>query len=92
MDTSALPIDQTQQAIIDEFSRFEQWEDRYKRIIELGRALPELPEEHKIEKNRVRGCQSNVWLVPELREGRVHFAATSDAHIVRGLVALILRL
>lgn len=92
MDTGADTIDQTQQAIIDEFSRFSEWEERYKRIIELGRALPDLADEHKTEKNRVRGCQSNVWLVPELREGRVHFAATSDAHIVRGLVALILRL
>jgi cysteine desulfuration protein SufE len=92
MESTLETIEQTQQQIIEEFSRFTDWEERYRKIIETGKALPDLPEELKIEKNRVRGCQSNVWLVPELKERRIHFAATSDAHIVRGLVALILRL
>lgn len=84
----------TQQQIVDEFARLEQWEDRYRRIIELGKALPaieDLPEPVRDEKFRVRGCQSTVYLKPEMREGKILFTATSDAMIVRGLIALLLR-
>ncbi len=86
-------IDDTQRRIIEEFSRHEDWEDRYRRIIELGGLVPDIPDEYKIEKYRVRGCQSTVYLHASLNEeGRVVFRATSDAEIVRGLIALLLQL
>ncbi|MEN6624631.1 MAG: SufE family protein [Candidatus Sumerlaeia bacterium] len=94
MTDSVSDIILTQQQIVDEFSRLEEWEDRYGRIIELGKRLPaleELPEDARDEKFRVRGCQSTVFLKPELREGKIFFQATSDAMIVRGLIALLLR-
>ena len=83
-----------QDRIVEEFASLEQWEDRYRRIIELGRRLPsieELPAEARQDKFRVRGCQSTVYLMPELSGGRVRFTATSDAMIVRGLIVLLLR-
>ncbi len=95
MADPAAEISRAQEQIIEEFSNLEQWEDRYRRIIELGRSLPaieELPAEARDEKFRVRGCQSTVYLKPELRQGRVRFVATSDALIVRGLIALLLRI
>lgn len=84
-------IEQAQQAIVEDFSRFGEWEERYAHLIDLGRQLPELPEEYMVDKFRVRGCQSTVYLHPKLQDGRVIFEATSDAMIVRGLIALLLR-
>jgi cysteine desulfuration protein SufE len=81
-----------QQDIIDEFSLFDDWMDRYQYIIDLGRRLPEFPDELRTEDNRIRGCQSQVWFVPEQRDGRLYFQAISDAAIVSGLIALLLRL
>jgi cysteine desulfuration protein SufE len=81
-----------QQEIIDEFSLFDDWMDRYQYLIDLGRRLPEFPEELRTEENRIRGCQSQVWFVPEQRDGRLYFQAISDAAIVSGLIALLLRL
>ena len=79
--------------IIDDFALIDDWEERYRYVIELGRALPELPEAARTEENRVRGCASQVWLVTEPRpDGTVHFRGDSDAHIVRGLIAILLRL
>lgn len=88
-----MPTIETQQAaIIEEFNQLPDWDARYKHIIDLGKALPALPEEHRVESNLVRGCQSQVWMVAELDdEAKVQFLADSDALIVRGLVALILR-
>ena len=77
-------------AIRDAFAFFDAWEDRYRFIIDLGRELPNLDEAHKNPANLVRGCQSQVWLVTERRNGALHFAIDSDAHIVRGLIAIIL--
>lgn len=69
------------------------WEDRYKKIIELGKKLPSLDEQFKIEDNLIRGCQSQVWLVAELDpQGKIRLKADSDALIVKGLVALILNI
>lgn len=76
--------------IIDTLSFFDSWEERYKYIIDLGRELPPLADEHRIEDNLVRGCQSQVWLVHDLQDGRLRFAADSDAHIVRGLLGVVL--
>jgi cysteine desulfurase/selenocysteine lyase len=86
-------IDNTQQRIIDAFADYVDWEERYRKIIELGETIGDIPEEYKIEKYRVRGCQSTVYLHASLNEqGRVLFKATSDAEIVRGLIALLLQL
>ncbi|TGG90393.1 SufE family protein [Natronospirillum operosum] len=76
--------------IVDTLSFFDSWEERYKYIIDLGRELPPLADEHRIEDNLVRGCQSQVWLVHDLQDGRLRFVADSDAHIVRGLLGVVL--
>ncbi len=76
--------------VIETFDFLEDWEDRYKYIIELGRALPPFDEKYMTEENRVHGCTSRVWLIHELVDGKVIFKGESDAHIVRGLVSLIL--
>ncbi|MFC0283026.1 SufE family protein [Camelimonas abortus] len=81
-------------AVIDDFAFLDDWEDRYRYLIELGRQLPPMPAEAHTEENRVRGCASQVWLesqVEQTPEGpRLHFLGDSDAHIVRGLVAVAL--
>ncbi len=76
--------------VLETFEFLDDWEDRYKYIIDLGRGLPEFDEKFMVEENRVHGCTSRVWLVHELIDGKVVFKGESDAHIVRGLVALIL--
>lgn len=81
-----------QQEIIEDFEMFEDWMDRYQYLIDLGRRLPEFPEELQTEENRIRGCQSQVWFVAQEHDGRLDFQAISDAAIVSGLIALLLRL
>lgn len=89
--TKSLP--EIQDEIVAEFESFQDWDERYRHIIDLGRKLPPFPEEQRVAKNIVKGCQSQVWMVAELAEdGRVYFQADSDAMIVRGLIALLLRL
>lgn len=80
-----------QKEIVAEFSGLTDWEDRYKKLIELGKALPDLPDPKKLEDFKVKGCQSQVWIHAHLENGRVIFEADSDAILVRGLVALLLR-
>ena len=80
-----------QAEIVDTFSFFDDWTDRYQYIIDLGRKLPDLLPEQKIESNRLQGCQSQVWIVTENREGRLHYDAISDSAIVSGLIALMLQ-
>ena len=82
--------DITAQDIVDTLSFFDNWEDRYKYIIELGKELSPLAEEHKTEANFVRGCQSQVWLIHRLEDGRLYFEADSDAFIVRGLLGVVM--
>lgn len=82
---------ETQQNILREFKALEDWTERYKYIIKLGKELPPLDEEHKIEENLVRGCQSQVWLHTHLDDDKVIFEADSDAAITKGLVALMVR-
>lgn len=84
-------IHSIEQQIIAEFARFNNWEDKYAHVIALGKTLQPMSEELKTEANRVRGCQSQVWLHAKLEGDRVVFVADSDAVIVRGLVALLLR-
>jgi len=91
MPTEYPAIDDAAQSIIDEFSLFEDWMERYEYIVELGQNLAGLPEDKKTDTYRVKGCQSQVWFVATEQDGRVHFDADSDAMIVRGLIALLLR-
>ncbi len=86
-----MSIDQIQDEIIEDFSALDDWMDRYQLLIDMGSALPPLAAEYKVEQNLIDGCQSRVWLFAELTEGRVHFLAESDALIVKGIVALLLR-
>ncbi len=82
---------EAQAEIIDEFSFFDDWMDRYQYLIDLGRKLPEFPEALKTEEHRLHGCQSQVWLVASGDETRIDLQATSDSAIVSGLIALLLR-
>lgn len=86
---------QEMQEIIDEFSLFGDWEDRYAYLIDLGKKLNSLEERHKTDSNKVTGCTSQVWLIAENSGGDspiVTFRADSDAYIVKGLIALLLRI
>lgn len=83
-------IDISADDIIDTLGFFDSWEDRYKYIIDLGKELPPLAEEYRTEANLVRGCQSQVWLTSEMQDGRLRFAADSDAFIVKGLLGVVL--
>jgi cysteine desulfuration protein SufE len=78
-------------AIAEELSFFEDWMDRYRQIIDWGRALPPYPDEWRDKAHKVEGCQSQVWLAAEERDGRLFLAGASDAAIVSGLIALLLR-
>lgn len=94
MSTLELPatIAERAHALTSEFQALDGWEARYKRLIELGRALGDLPDSLKDEDHKVRGCQSQVWLHAEVdSEGRVQFRGDSDALIVKGLVSILLR-
>lgn len=71
------------------FLKFNDWEDRYKEIIQIGRTLPPYPEDKREEKFKVKGCQSQVWLYPEFKDGKVFFEADSDAVLVKGIVGLL---
>jgi len=82
--------DITAEDIVDTLSFFDNWEERYKYIIDLGKELPPLADEHKTEDNFVRGCQSQVWLIHRLENGCLYFEADSDAFIVRGLLGVVL--
>jgi len=86
-----ISINEVQQEIIDEFSLFDDWTDRYEYIIDLGKKLPPLPEKNKTEDNLIKGCQSQVWLTAHLEHGTVVFEGDSDAIIVKGLVSLLIR-
>lgn len=89
---SASNIQERQNKVIQDFSAYQQWEDRYKKIIEMGKAMAEMPDSLKTEQNLIKGCQSQVWLHATLNDkGQVVFQGDSDALIVKGLVALLLR-
>lgn len=87
-----MTIEEIQQEVIEEFSDYEDWMDKYQLLIDLGSEQEPLPAEYKIESNLIDGCQSRVWLQADLTdEGRIHFQAESDALIVKGIVALLIR-
>jgi len=85
-------ISVAQDELIADFELFEDWMDRYQYLIDLGRRLPDFPDELRTEENRIRGCQSQVWFVADKKDDRLEFRAISDAAIVSGLIALLLRL
>ncbi|OHV11920.1 SufE family protein [Kushneria phosphatilytica] len=83
---------QEQAELIDEFNMFDNWMDRYQYIIDMGRQLPEFPEEWKNDQTRIEGCQSRVWMHHERQGEQLHFQAASDAAIVSGLIAVLMRI
>lgn len=86
-----MEIKQIQREIVDEFSWFDSWQDKYQYIIDLGRALPVLSAQYKKDDFLIKGCQSLVWLYPEFKDGKVWFHADSDAIITKGIIALLVR-
>ncbi len=85
-------IEEEQEEIVDEFTSVDDWMDRYTMIIDEGNSLPPLPEKYRTPSNLIEGCQSRVWVNAELTpEGRIHFEADSDALIVKGIIALLVK-
>jgi len=84
-------IAEIEEEIVDEFSFFESWQDKYEYIIELGKKLKGYPEDKQTVENKVKGCQSSVWLVTDEHAGKIIFKADSDSTIVKGLIALLIR-
>jgi cysteine desulfuration protein SufE len=84
-------IEEIESEIVEEFSLFDSWDDKYEYIIDLGKKLPELDAVHKTDDNKVRGCQSTVWLVADYKDGKIFFKAESDAVIVKGLISMLIR-
>jgi cysteine desulfuration protein SufE len=87
-----MTLQERQKQLVAEFASFSDWEDRYKKLIEFGKKLPDLPEAKKTEDARVKGCQSQVWMHAHMDGRNVIFEADSDALLVRGLVAMLLRI
>ena len=81
-----------QQELVEEFEMFDNWMDRYQYIIDMGKQLPDFPEERRTEEYKIQGCQSNVWMCNEQAGDKLVFKATSDAAIVSGLIAVLLRI
>ena len=84
-------IEETEKEIAEEFSLFDSWDDKYEYIIDLGKKLPPLEDQYKTDENRVRGCQSTVWLVADYHDGKIFYKAESDAVIVKGLISMLIR-
>lgn len=91
MTDEILTIDQIQDQIVEEFGLFDDWTDKYEYIIEMGKKMPDLDEKFKTDDNKIKGCQSNVWLTADLKGSLLHFYADSDAIIVKGLVSMLIR-
>ena len=86
-----LTIAETEREIVEEFALFDSWDDKYEYIIDLGKKLPVLDPKYKKDENRVRGCQSSVWLVADYEKGKLYYYADSDAVIVKGLISMLIR-
>jgi cysteine desulfuration protein SufE len=85
-----MTINEKQDEIIEEFSVFDDWMDKYSYLIEIGNSLEGFDEKNRVEQNLIEGCQSRVWLNAELKDGKVYFTADSDAIITKGIVALLI--
>lgn len=86
-----MSIAETEHEIVEEFAMFEQWDDKYQYIIDLGKSLEPLNEKYKTDDRLIKGCQSRVWLHTEMKDSKIYFHADSDAIITKGLVALMVR-
>lgn len=86
-----MSINEIQDEIIDEFSLFDDWMDKYQYIIDLSKNLPLIDEQYKQEKYLIKGCQSQVWLYAENKDGKIYFTADSDAIITKGIISLLIR-
>lgn len=86
-----MTINEIQEELIEEFSLFDDWMEKYEYIIQLGKELPLIDEQYKKDENLIKGCQSKVWLHAAYQEGKVVFTADSDAIITKGLVAMVIR-
>jgi cysteine desulfuration protein SufE len=86
-----MTIKEIQEEIIEEFDLFEDWMERYEHLIELGKSLPIIDAQYKVDENIIKGCQSKVWLHSELQGDKIQYTADSDAILTKGLVALLLR-
>lgn len=84
-------IEERQDEVIEEFSLYDDWMDRYQYLVELGNALPEMPETDKTEQNLIEGCQSKVWLTAQYNNGVMIYQGDSDAIIVKGIVSLLIK-
>jgi len=84
-------IEEEQSEIVEEFSLFDSWDEKYEYIIDLGKKLEPLEDKYKLDENKVRGCQSTVYLVAEHKDGKIWFRADSDAVIVKGLISMLIR-
>ena len=85
-------LQQIENEIIDEFSMFDEWLDKYEYLIELGKALKDYPEDKKTDDRLIKGCQSRVWLDYEIKDGKIFFNADSDAIITKGIISLLVRI
>ena len=86
-----MTIKEIQEEILDEFSMFDDWMERYEYIIDLGKSLPLIDENHKTDENLIKGCQSKVWLHVDMVDDKLTFKADGDAILTKGIVALLLR-
>ena len=86
-----MKIQAIQEEIIDEFSMFDDWEERFQYVIDLGKTLPLIAPEYKTDDNTIKGCQSKVWLHSEMNQDKVVFTADSDAIITKGIIAILIR-
>lgn len=86
-----MTIQETQNEIVKEFEQYTDWEDKYKRIIDYGKQLPQIEDQYRTDKYKLSGCQSQVWINAKLENGRILFEADSDAAIVKGLAALVIK-
>ena len=85
-----MTLEEKKQEVIEEFSMYDEWLDRYEYLIELGKALEPYPEEEKTEEKLIKGCQSRVWLDYALEDGKLYFRADSDAIITKGIISLLI--
>lgn len=85
-----MTINEIQDNVIEEFSAFDDWMDKYALLIDLGNSLPPLDDKYKTESNLIEGCQSRVWLQADYTDGKIHFQGESDAVIVKGIVSLLI--
>ena len=85
-----MKIEEIEKSIVEDFELFDEWAEKYQYIIELGQKLPPLDDKYKIEENRIKGCQSSVWLNAYSKEGKVFFEADSDSTFVKGEIALLI--